>query len=82
MDQHKSVEKTETGKHEYEDCQMEPDQFEDASMPGQHHLPEALAGPLRVFVPVREDVSAAFPHFCYKIISIFFHFRYFRCFTL
>ena len=42
---------------------MRPDELDDAAVPDQHHLEEALARPLRVLIPVGEHVGSVFGHF-------------------
>jgi hypothetical protein len=44
-------------------AKFEPDEFEDAAMPNHHHLPEALARPLGVLVPVGEHIAPILRHF-------------------
>ncbi len=56
-----------------------PDELENAPVPDHHHLPEALARPLRVLVPVGEHIGSVFGrHFeCFikltvKLLTHFF----------
>ena len=50
-----------------------PDELEDAAVPDHHHLPEALARPLRVLVPVGKHVGPILRHFDALILSLLTH---------
>ena len=66
VDENVPVQNTQCSKNCNEDQGVNPDQFEDAAMPDQHHLPETLTGLLGIFITVRENVGPLFWH-CGKI---------------
>ena len=62
VDEDVSVEQVENRVGDDEDQQVEPDELDDAAVPDQHHLEEALARPLRVLIAVGEDGLATLRH--------------------
>ena len=57
-----SVEQVEDRVSNDEDQEVKPDELDDAAVPDQHHLEEALPGPLRVLITVGEDGFAVLCH--------------------
>ena len=78
VDEDVSVEQVENRVGDDEDQQVEPDELDDAAVPDQHHLEEALARPLRVLIPVGEHVGSVFGHFALHSFHSFFFFYHSR----
>ena len=57
---------------------MRPDELDDAAVPDQHHLEEALARPLRVLIAVGEDGLATLRHLD-KLKGVLFQNKIFVC---